>query len=150
VPELDAFTKHEFSNRSVNFWLTRTGLGISFGAATLIGLCVGLVMVAQTLYAMVLDRLAEYGLLKAMGASEGQIYGLLASQATAMATGGSALGLALAFAIQHQYSTPIAPIVVPAWLSSGSCLLVLLICLLSSVVPYLRVRRVDPLMVLQV
>ena len=44
-----AMTADEFSSTSVNFWMTRTGLGISFGAATMLGLFIGLVMVGQTL-----------------------------------------------------------------------------------------------------
>jgi putative ABC transport system permease protein len=148
LPEVEAFPKSVYSRISVNFWLTRTGLGISFGAATLLGLLVGLIMVAQTLYALVLDRLPEYGTLKAMGASEGQVFGLLVTQALAMATVGSAIGLVAVAAMQLCFSTPKAPIVVPWWLSLGSCALVLVICLISALLPYLRVRKVDPVMVL--
>ncbi len=149
LPEVEAFPKNAYSRISVNFWLTRTGLGISFGAATLLGLFVGLVMVAQTLYALVLDRLPEYGTLKAMGATEGQVFGLLVTQALAMATVGSVIGLAAVALMQLRFSTPKAPIVVPWWLSLGSCALVLVICLVSALLPYLRVRKVDPVMVLQ-
>lgn len=148
LPGAEAFERDEYSRVSVNFWMTRTGLGISFGAATLLGLFVGLVMVAQTLYALVLDRLPEYGTLKAIGATEAQVYGLLLSQAAALALLGSALGLAAVAVIQARFSTPKAPIIVPWWLSLGSCGLVLLICLVSSLLPYLRIRRVDPVMVL--
>ena len=84
VPELDAFPRHVYSRISANYWLTRSGLGISFGAATLIGLFVGFVMVAQTLYALVLNRLTEFGTLKAIGATERQIYRILFLQATVM------------------------------------------------------------------
>jgi putative ABC transport system permease protein len=66
VPELDAMPRDAYSAISVDYWMTRTGLGISFGAATLLGLLVGPVMVAQPLYAMVLDRLGEFGTLKAL------------------------------------------------------------------------------------
>jgi putative ABC transport system permease protein len=149
VPEVDAYPRDAFSRLSINFWMTRTGLGISFGAATLLGLLVGLVMVAQTLYAMVLDRLAEFGTLKAIGATQGQIYSILLIQAVLMALVGSLTGLVLVAGIQHLYSTPRAPIVISWWLSLGSCFLVLVICLVSSWLPYLRIRRVDPLMVLQ-
>jgi putative ABC transport system permease protein len=149
VPELDALPRHDYGAVSVNFWMTRTGLGISFGAATLLGLLVGLVMVAQTLYAMVLDRLGEFGTLKAIGAKERQIYSILLVQATAMALVGSAFGLALTTGIRLCFDTPRAPIVIPLWLSGASCLLVLLICWVSSWLPYHRIRKVDPLMVLQ-
>ena len=149
LPEVEAFPKSTYSRISVNFWMTRTGLGISFGAATLLGLFVGLVIVAQTLYALVLDRLPEYGTLKAMGATEGQVFSLLVTQALSMATVGSALGLAFVALLQQRFNTPKAPIVVPWWLSLGSCALVLLICLVSALLPYIRVRKVDPIMVLQ-
>ena len=149
VPELDAFPRNVYSRISINFWMTRTGLGISFGAATLLGLLVGMVMVAQTLYALVLDRLGEFGTLKAIGATERQVYSILLVQALVMAMVGSLIGIALVGGIQHFYSTPRAPIVIPYWLSLGSCVLVLAICLISSLLPYQRIRKVDPLMVLQ-
>jgi len=149
APELDAFPRDEYSRISINFWMTRTGLGISFGAATLLGLLVGMVMVAQTLYALVLDRLGEFGTLKAIGATERQVYSILLIQAFLMAVVGSILGLGLVSLIQAVYSTPRAPIVVPWWLSLGSCVLVLAICLAASLLPYLRIRKLDPMMVLQ-
>jgi putative ABC transport system permease protein len=149
IPQLDALPRDVYSWISINFWMTRTGLGISFGAATLLGLLVGMVMVAQTLYAAVLDRLSEFGTLKAIGASEGQLCTILLVQALTMALVGAVFGLALVSAIQRLYSTPQAPIVVVWWLSLGSCLLVLGICMLASWLPYYRIRKVDPLMVLQ-
>ncbi|MBN1588475.1 MAG: FtsX-like permease family protein [Pirellulales bacterium] len=149
VPELDVFPREEYGWISINYWMTRTGLGISFGAATLLGLLVGMVIVAQTLYAMVLDRLAEFGTLKAIGATERQVCSILLIQALAMALVGSILGLLAVWGIVYFYSTPRAPIVVPVWLSLGSCLLVLVICLVASLLPYLRIRNVDPLMVLE-
>jgi putative ABC transport system permease protein len=149
IPEVDALSRDQYSWVSVRFWLTRSGLGISFGAATLLGLFVGLVMVSQTLYALVLDRLTEFGAMKAMGATETQVYTIVMVQATVMALGGSLLGLLIVAVTQHLYSTPQAPIVIPWQLSSLSCVLVLTICLISSWLPYCRIRKVDPAMVLQ-
>jgi putative ABC transport system permease protein len=149
APELDAMPRADYAWMSISFWMTRTGLGISFGAATLLGLFVGLIMVAQTLYASVLDRLREFGTLKAMGALELQLYSILLIQAVALALVGSLVGLILTYAIQSLFGTPRSPIEIPWWLSQGSCLIVLFICLLASLLPYLRVRRVDPILVLQ-
>jgi len=149
VPELDAYPRDQYSWISVSFWMTRTGLGISFGAATLLGLLVGMVMVAETLYAMVLDRLGEFGTLKAIGATETQVYSILLVQALIMATVGSIIGLMTVAGIQHFFSTPRAPIMVPWWLSLSSCVLVLVICLIAALLPYLRIRKLDPMMVLQ-
>ena len=149
VPQVDAFPSEAFARKSIDYWLTRTGLGISFGAATLLGLLVGLIIVAQTLYASVLDRLGEFGAMKAMGARESQIYGMLLLQAIAMALAGSLLGLEVVMFLQRACSTPHAPIVIPWWISLGSCGLVLAICLASLVLPYLRIRRLDPAIVLR-
>jgi putative ABC transport system permease protein len=149
VPDLEVLTRSQYSQISVSFWVTRTNLGISFGAATLLGLFVGLVMVAQSLYALVLDRISEFGTLKAMGATESQIFSLLLVQASTMAAVGSLLGLLLVSGVERFASSPQTPIVIPWWLSLGSCILVLVICWFSSLLPYLRIRRVDPLIVLQ-
>jgi putative ABC transport system permease protein len=149
LPHVQALSRDAYSRISINYWMTRTGLGISFGAATLLGLLVGMVMVAETLYALVLDRLGEFGTLKAIGATESQIYRILLAQALVMAVVGSVLGLAVVAAVQGWFNTPRAPIVVPWWLSLGSCLLVLAICLVSSLLPWHRLRQVDPMTILQ-
>ncbi len=149
IPDVEAYTREEYSTISVNYWMTRTGLGISFGAATLLGVLVGLVMVAETLYALVLDRLTEFGTLKAIGAQESQVFAILISHAVIMAIVGSVIGTWTVGLIQLYFSTPRAPILIPLWLSLGSCGLVLCICLISVALPYLRIRKVDPLLVLQ-
>ena len=70
LPEAEVMTREEYAYESVNFWMTRTGIGLSFGAATVMGLLVGLLMVAQSLYAMILDRLHEFATLKAIGSTD--------------------------------------------------------------------------------
>jgi putative ABC transport system permease protein len=149
TPELDALPAKEYSRLSQRFWLTRTGIGISFGAATGMGLLVGLVMVAQTLYASVLDRVSEFAALKAMGASDGQILSLLAAQSLFMAIVGTLLGLGSVMGLHRLMHSPRAPVEIPLWLSAASFVLVLIICLLAALLPYQRIRRVDPLSVLQ-
>jgi putative ABC transport system permease protein len=148
TPELDAFPREKYSALSQQFWLTRTGIGISFGAATLMGLLVGLIMVAQTLYASVLDRVAEFAAMKAIGANDRQIFRILGVQASFMAISGSLIGFVVVAGLLG-ISTPRATIEVPPWLSAGSVLLVLGICLLAALLPYERVRKIDPLSVLQ-
>ncbi len=149
IPELDAYPRDVYSRITVEYWITRTGLGVTFGASTLLGLLVGLIMVGQTLYAMVLDRLVEFGTLKAIGATDRQAFALLFCQALSMAVAGAFVGLAIVSGIQVFYRSPQAPIIIPWWLSLGSCLLVAAICLMAAVLPYARIRKLDPLMVLQ-
>jgi putative ABC transport system permease protein len=149
LPDADVYPRNQYSRVSINYWMTRTGLGISFGAATTLGLLIGLVMVAQALYALVLDRIGDFGTLKAIGADEQQVYRLLLVQAVVLAFAGAVLGLLLVAIMHWGFHSDKAPILIPLWLSLGSCLLVTVICIASSILPYLRLRRVDPLVILQ-
>ncbi|MBX3441581.1 MAG: ABC transporter permease [Planctomyces sp.] len=149
VPELKAFTAAELGRRSENYWMQRTGIGISFGAATLLGLFVGLLMVGQSLYALALDHLTDYATLKAIGAGEGQLLTVVFAQACIIAAIGAAIGLSLVALIVNTLSTPIAPIEIPRELLVGAVALVLTVCVSAAVLPYLRIRQVDPATVLQ-
>jgi putative ABC transport system permease protein len=149
LPDLEAFTRQQYAGATIAYWLQRTGLGISFGAATALGLVVGLVIVAQTLYASVLDRLVEFGTLKAIGAQEWQVRTIILQQALSLAVVGSAAGLLCVLVVQAAFSTPRAPISIPWYLSLASCLVVTAVCLVAALLPYLRVRSIDPAMVLQ-
>ncbi|MEM1069865.1 MAG: ABC transporter permease [Planctomycetota bacterium] len=147
--DVSAVTAEDYASTSINFWMTRTGIGLSFGAATALGLLVGLVMVGQSLYAMVLDRTSEFATLKAIGATEREIVLLLGSQSALVALIGIAIGILFTLIIKATVSTPRATIDIPVYLYFVSAGLVLAICLIASTLPYLRVRRVDPHSVLQ-
>jgi putative ABC transport system permease protein len=149
VPDLEALTRQQYAAISIGYWLKRTGLGISFGAATALGLLVGLIIVAQTLYASVLDRLVDFGTLKAIGAREDQVRAVILRQAFGLAIVGSAMGLLSVCVVQQLLSTPRAPITIPWYVSLGSCLVVTVVCLSASLLPYWRVRAIDPAFVLQ-
>lgn len=149
LPDLEAYSRDQYAGATIAYWLQRTGLGISFGAATMLGLVVGLIIVGQTLYASVLDRLSEFGALKAIGAQEWQVRTLILRQALSLAVVGSAVGLVCVLFVQAAFSTPRAPISIPWYVSLGSCLVVTAVCLFASLLPYFRVRAIDPAMVLQ-
>ncbi len=149
VPQLDVYDKPTYSRLCMEYWLTRTGMGISFGLATLLGLCVGLSMVAQALYATVTERVKEFATLKALGATEGCIARFLAAQVLGSAGLGSALGLLGAWLLGRTLSTPRAPLVLTGWAMAGSTVLITLVCLLAAWLPYGKIRRIDPASVLR-
>ncbi|MGE3804978.1 MAG: ABC transporter permease, partial [Gemmataceae bacterium] len=149
LPQADVYDKADYGWVCMIFWLTRTGIGISFGVATALGLLVGLAVVAQTLYASVLERLKEFGTLKALGADDRCVGRFLLTQALANAALGSLLGLATALALGYAMSNPQAPVVLTA---SGACLSVLLVtavCVLAAWFPIWRMRSIDPASVLR-
>jgi putative ABC transport system permease protein len=149
LPDMEAYTRQQYAALSIGYWMQRTGLGISFGAATALGLIVGLIIVGQTLYASVLDRIVEFGTLKAIGAVESQVRSVILHQALSLAVVGSTAGLLCVLVVQQLFSTPRAPITIPWYVSLGSCCIVTAVCLVTSLLPYWRVRSIDPAMVLQ-
>lgn len=149
APELDVMTAGEFGRQSQDYFLRRTGIGISFGASTLLGLLVGLLIVGQSLHALALNHLTEYATLKAIGAEDRQIGAVVVVQALAVAAAGSVLGVAIILLAQHTLSTPIAPVLIPTTLLVTGVVVVFGICLIASVLPVLRICRVDPAVVLQ-
>jgi putative ABC transport system permease protein len=106
-------------------------------------------MVAQSLYALALDHLSDYATLKAIGAEDRQVYRIIALQSLAVATGGSIIGMSIVFVIRRFWDSPIAPLVIPPEVQIAAIVLVMLICVASSVLPFRRLRRVDPAVVLQ-
>ena len=149
LPHLTAMTSKQYSDVSIGFWMTRTGIGISFGAATLLGLLVGVVMVGHTLYAMVLDHISEYATLRAIGMNEHELLTILIIQSALVALMGIGLGTALTMLLQGIFSTPQAAIEIPGFLYLGCGALIFCICLIASGLPYLRVRHIDPHQTLQ-
>jgi len=148
VPEAAVFTPSEFARISQDYWMKRTGIGISFGASTLLGLLVGLMMVGQSLYALALDHLDEYATLKALGAEDQQVCGVILIQSLLIGGAGALGGLAIVAAIRRFWYSPLAPIDIPFSLMAVAVAVVLVICLVSSLLPFARICRIDPAMVL--
>jgi putative ABC transport system permease protein len=149
VPDLEVFDKATYSRMCMVYWLTRTGVGISFGLAAFLGLLVGLAVVAQTLYASVAERIKEFGTLKAMGADDHCLSRFFLVQALANALLGSVLGLTASWLIGGVMSSPRAPVILTWEVGAGSVIVISLVCMAASRLPAWRIRRIDPACVLR-
>jgi putative ABC transport system permease protein len=149
VPELDVHDRTSYSRMCTSYWLTRTGIGISFGLAAALGLLVGLAVVAQTLYNSVTERVKEFGTLKAIGADDRCVARFLLAQALGTAVLGSLVGLGSSWGIGQLMSTPRAPVVLTPGVAALSVVLVISVCLAAAWLPYWRIRRIDPASVLR-
>ena len=81
LPDVEVLTTAEFRERSANFWLFGTGAGAALFAGALLGVIVGTVIVAQTLYSSTKDHLNEFATLRAIGSSGGYIHKVIILQA---------------------------------------------------------------------
>lgn len=148
VPDAAVFTPRQFARVSQDYWMKRTGIGISFGASTLLGLLVGLMMVGQSLYALALDHIDDYATLKALGAEDGHVCVVIILQSLTIAAVGSLVGVLIVAAIRQFWHSPLAPVDIPIELMGLAVAVVFVICLFASLLPYLRIRRIDPAIVL--
>ena len=149
VPDAAVYTPQEFAAISQDYWMKRTGIGLSFGASTLLGLLVGLMMVGQSLYTLALDHVGDFATLKALGAEDRHVLAVIVWQSQTIAAFGSAVGLAIVLAVRRFWSSPLAPVEIPPTLVVLGVAFVFVICLAASVLPYMRIRRIDPGVVLQ-
>src|SRR4029079_16333522 len=106
----EVLTKAEFHDRSLNHWLFATGAGVALIGGAVLGLVVGTVIVAQTLYSRTKDHLNEFATLRALGSSSGYIHRVILAQAGLSALLGYALGMSIALTVvylSHNTSLPI-------------------------------------------
>lgn len=147
VADVDVLTTAEFSRKTTAYWLLATGAGVTVLIAAFLGLVVGVVVVAQTIYAATVDHIREFGTLKAMGASNGYIIRVILKQAAISACIGYALGIAIAYVAVWSSKGGGAAIVLPWEVAAGLFLLTLAMCMGAAVVSINKVTRTDPALV---
>jgi putative ABC transport system permease protein len=147
VSDVDVYTRDEFSRRQAAYWMFGTGAGVTVLIAAALGLLVGVVVVAQTIYASTMDHLREYGTLKAMGASNAYIIRVIVKQAAISGVVGYVLGMGISLMVSHGSLQGTTAIILP-WPLVGSLLgLTLLMCVSASLVSINKVMRIDPALV---
>jgi putative ABC transport system permease protein len=124
-----------------------TGAGITVLIAAVLGLLVGVVVVAQTIYSATVDHLREYGTLKAMGATNGYLYRVILTQAAISAVGGYGAGIAIALAASRASLAGTTAIIIEPPLAAALFVLTLVMCLAASLVSINKVTRLDPALV---
>jgi putative ABC transport system permease protein len=129
------------------YWMFGTGAGITVLIAAGLGLLVGVVVVAQTIYAATVDHIREYGTLKAMGATNAYLYRVILQQAALSAVAGYGIGIAIAMAASRASLAGTTAIILEAPLACALFVLTLVMCLGASIVSINKVTRIDPAMV---
>ena len=147
VAHVDVYTRDEFSRRTQFYWMFTTGAGLAVLTAALMGLIVGIAVVAQTIYAATMDHIREYGTLKAMGATNGYLYRVLIEQAVWSAVLGYALAMFVAHFLVQASEKGGALILMPASMAVGMLFLAVAMCITAAMVSINKVTRLDPAMV---
>ena len=145
--DVDVLSTSRFSSMTRIYWMFTTGAGVAVLIAALLGLVVGVVVVAQTIYATTMDHIREYGTLKAMGAPNSYIYRVIITQAGISAVVGYGLAMFVSVFIVHASRSGGAAILLPWQMAVGIFFLTLLMCVTAAVVSINKVTSLDPAMV---
>ena len=147
IADVEVLTPAEFRERSRKFWLFGTGAGAALFAGALLGVIVGTVVVAQTLYSSTKEHLTEFATLRAIGSSKRYIYKVIVWQALLSATIGFSIAALIGDAIVRLTAATALPIVITPALLVGLFLLTVVMCVGSSIAAIVQVTRIDPAMV---
>jgi putative ABC transport system permease protein len=93
---LQALSQDAFAWKTIDYYLRRTGIPINFGITIGLGFIVGCAIAGQTFYTFVLENLAQFGSLKAMGVGNLRIVGMVLAQGLVVGFLGYGLGVGLA------------------------------------------------------
>jgi putative ABC transport system permease protein len=148
ISGIQALTPDQFREQSRSFWLFRTGAGAALVAGALLGVIVGTVIVAQTLYSSTKDHLYEFATLRAMGASNSYIYQVIICQALVNAVIGFSIAALIGNAIVHFTAKSALQVVITPGLLIELFVLTIVMCIVSAIAAIFRVVRVDPAIVL--
>lgn len=147
LPDNDVYETSEFSSMTRHYWMFTTGAGVAVLLAAVLGLVVGVVVVAQTIYATTMDHLREYGTLKAMGAPNRYVFGVIMQQAAIAAVIGYAIGMIVSVIVVHGGSKGGAAIVLNWQMTVCMFFLTLAMCITAAAVSVNKILQLDPAMV---
>jgi putative ABC transport system permease protein len=147
LPDQDVLTRAEFRDRNLDQWLYSTGAGVALIGGALLGLLVGTVIVAQTLYSSTKDHLNEFATLRALGSSASYIHRVILMQAAFSAIIGYALGMGIALVITMFSEATALPIEMTPTLAATLFGITVAMCAVSAVSAIVKVTKIDPAMV---
>ncbi|HBE18330.1 MAG TPA: ABC transporter permease [Cyanobacteria bacterium UBA11149] len=148
LPNTRAYSREELLEKNQTFWQKRTGVGFVLGLGAVVGVIVGIIIVGQILYSSVLDHLKEFGTLKAIGASDWTIYGVIIEQALWMAVFGYIPGMVLCYGVAYWAFVSEGILILITPVSAIAVLGITVgMCVGSAIFAIQKVTRLDPAMV---
>ena len=138
-----------------------TVLDVFLGIFGSLALAVATLAIVNTLVMAVLERRREIGVMKAIGASDGDVKKLFFTEAAAMGLFGGLLGVVLGFAIGkainigtgfylQRHQLPAEPVwILPPWLIGAAIGFSIVVSLLAGLYPASRAARLDPVQTLK-
>jgi putative ABC transport system permease protein len=146
-----AVTGRQFEWITMKYFMEKTGIPFNFGITVALGFIVGTAIAAQTFYLFTIENIKQYGALKAMGAGNWTLMGMILLQALLVSLIGFGLGIGAATWFGKIATAPGSRLAfyMPPEVFIGTGLAVGAISILSSLLSMQRVMVVEPAVVFQ-
>jgi putative ABC transport system permease protein len=144
---LAAYPREVFQQITVDYFMENTGIPINFGIAVALGFIVGTAIAGQTFYNFTLDNLRHFGALKAMGASNTTLLGMILLQALVVGSIGYGLGVGAASLFGYLLGSTELAFRLPWQLLVVSAAAVTTICIFSALISIRKVITLEPAIV---
>ncbi len=144
---LAAYSRKEFIDLTWNYFMKNTGIPITFGTSVALGFIVGAAIAGQTFYNFTLENLRQFGVLKAMGASNWTLLRMILLQAILVGSIGYGLGVGLTALFGYAMRNSILAFKFPWQLLVFTGAGVSIICALAALISILKVIRLEPAIV---
>ena len=143
---LAAYSWEAFREKTVLYFLKNTGILINFGLSITLAFLIGAAIAGQTFYAFTLENLRHFGVLKALGASNGVLARMVMVQALVAGATGYGLGVGgvaifstvvgANFRFLLLWQIPLITLV-----------MILLVCVITALLSVRKVIRLEPAVV---
>lgn len=147
-PRLQALTASQFAHVTQEHVVTESGAGVALAFVALLGFVVGAVIVGQTQFSLVREHHKELGMLRAVGASRGELAWFVAWQSAFVAIFGGASGIGLAYLLQSVLGGRSVELVYGPEAVLGGFFAVIVMCGIAGAFSLASVLRLDVVKVL--
>ena len=144
---LAAYTRQQFVQLTLNYFMKNTGIPINFGMSVVLGFIIGTAIAGQTFYNFTLDNLRYFGTLKAMGAGNSSLLRMIILQALMVGIIGYGLGVGAACLFGTAASNSELAFRLPWQVLALTAGAVLVICVGASLLSMWKVIRLEPAIV---
>jgi len=144
---LDVYTAQEYSKKTRLYWTIETGVGFTFLITILISFFIGIFIVGQTIYNSTIEYLKEFGTLKAIGATNFNIYQIIFFQALIIASAGYLVGLVFTLLSTKIYEATEMVFTINLWVTLLVLVVTLIMCLSAAFFSVAKIRKIDPAVV---
>jgi putative ABC transport system permease protein len=144
LPATDAVSRAKFVDNNTKI-ITDTFLPVIL-VLLVIGVVVGISVIGLTIFTSTLEKSREYGVLKAIGMRNAQLYGLVIQQALIAGVVGFGVGMGITLVLQNTLGTLVPQFVSQLSLRDISLIfgVTIVMAMIAAYIPVHRISRIDP------